>query len=91
MRKIEREMNSAIARRVDWSNGNTAVHFNHGLGSDVYLHGNHIARVDMEGTVVPNVKTIARWPTVTTRSRLRALGVNVYQKDYVTYINGTAV
>ena len=42
MRKIEEQMNNAIANSKDWKNGNTEV-VNCNGESFVYLHGNHIA------------------------------------------------
>ena len=57
----------------------------------VYLHNNHIATVEMirdlrtgnpeasfvVHNIVVNRETLARWPTRTTKSRLRALGAQV--------------
>ena len=44
MRKIETQMNSAIANRVNFSKANTTVSIDDRVAS-VYLHGNLIARV----------------------------------------------
>jgi len=44
MRKIERQMNAAITKSVDWKCDNTEV-VNIGGVSFVYLHGNKIAEV----------------------------------------------
>ena len=95
MRKIEKEMIKAIIDRRDWKKDNTRVHFTcTGLGK-VYLHGNHIAdsHRNYYGSIVitPNRETLAQWPTVTTKSRLRALGVNVTQKAGIISIDGLEV
>ena len=73
MRKIERQMNSAINNRRDWSSSNTRVEYEQGnCISRVYLHGNKIAD--------------GGWQSNTTKSRLNALlsaqGIGVFQKNY---------
>jgi hypothetical protein len=95
MRRIETEMCEAIVDRRDWSKDNTRVHFScTGLGK-VYLHGNHIADATRNyyGSIVitPNRDTLADWPTPTTKSRLRALGVNLTQSRGVISIDGEVV
>jgi len=80
MRKIETEMLKAIHAGRDWSKDNTAVVFaENGLSADVYLHGNHIAHLyglaDSDLYVKANMETWNTWPTMTTGSRLHALGV----------------
>ena len=60
----------------------------------VFLHGHHIADVEFtaSGRVIDvNIETLRRWPTVTTKSRLRALGVDLFQKDFEIFIDGSAV
>ena len=92
MRKIETEMNRAINQGRNWSSANTTVHVEPTNGwRYVYLHGHHIATVDTSTEVDPNLETLARWPTNTTKSRLRALGVDVYTKAGTTYVNGSAI
>jgi len=101
MRKIEQQMNEAINTGADWkygknANGYPAMEVSHGRCfktgknyADVYLHANHIATVHKDtGEVVPNVQTFRNWPTTTTRSRLRALGVNASIKNFAACING---
>lgn len=88
MRLIEKEMLNAINNGNNWSKDNTQVVHINGI-AQVYLHGHHIASV--YGDVDVNTKTLASWPTNTTKSRLRALGVNVYTRNYVTYVDGVAV
>lgn len=43
------------------------------------------------GKVYVNTKTLARYPTNTTLSRLRALGCNVTRSKGVVYLNGVAL
>lgn len=84
MRLIEERMLDALRERRHWQQGNTKVD-NEGR---VYLHGNHIANYTEDGLVEVNEYTLAKWPTPTTKSRLRALGANVTTKNYTTYLNG---
>ena len=85
MRLIEKEMNAAIKGGRDWSKDNTRVEAHKGAyrsyAVDVYLHGHHIAevlcRMGCDDRVHVNRDTLRQWPTRTTMSRLRALGVDV--------------
>ena len=90
MRKIENDMNTAIARRINWKFDNTSVVRGESLSS-VFLHGNHIAVVHDNGEVDVNEATLSRWPTNTTVSRLRALGVNLTRQRGRMYLNGVEV
>ena len=88
MRKIEQQMIAALRAGRAWQSGNTSVTAPDRTGrAAVYLHGNHIADV-RDGQAVPNLGTLARWPTVTTKSRLRALGVPIEQRRGSLYVNG---
>ena len=83
MRKIEQNMLAAIRDLRDWQEGNTTVEVAQHVGNPycaatVYLHGNLIAEVDRDGGIQPNDKTFEQWPTATTASRLRALGINAW-------------
>ena len=101
MRKIERLMLSAISTKKTKSFDNTTVEYLCALDeplhariehAKVYLHGHHIATYDYtNNTMCHNPMTLARYPTRTTKSRLRALGINVYTKNWITYVNGKAV
>lgn len=99
MRKIEKEMNYAVAQGRNWSSANTMVRVEPETRlRHVYLHGHHIATVEVlspgwgwMGHVKPNLETLADWPTNTTKSRLRALGVNVYTRNHTTYVDGVPV
>lgn len=90
MRQIEKQMLAAIAAGQNWMQANTQVTFTEENVADVYLHGNHIARI-RNGELTVNEETLAAWPTPTTKSRLRALGANVTTRNYVTYLNGEEV
>jgi hypothetical protein len=75
MRKIEQQMVHALANGLDWHSGNTSVT---SLGT-VKLHGNVIAYRLNNGDLFPYSVTFHRWPTRTTKSRLRALGLDYSQ------------
>lgn len=92
MRKIEKQMLEAIAKGKTWHGSNTSVSSIDDVNFAVFLHGNHIADVNSSNWfVMVNKYTLARWPTVTTKSRLRALGANVTTKKGITYLDGVAV
>ena len=89
MRLIESQMNDAITNKFNWSKDNTKVTYLSYVDiSNIYLHGYHIATYDHDLLqVIPNTVTLAEWPTVTTKSRLRALGINVYTRKGITFVN----
>ena len=89
MRKIEQQMVGAIKSNISFSSGNTQVNIDANT-AHVFLHGNHIASV-VNDNVMVNIDTLRRYPTPTTKSRLRALGVDVYTKKGITYLNGEEV
>ena len=93
MRLIEQQMNEAIHAGNDWSKDNTSVMYLVNLDqSYIYLHGHRIALFDHNSAkVIPDLETLATWPTNTTKSRLRSLGVDVYTRKGVTYVNGVEV
>ena len=89
MRKIELGMISAINGNRNWASGNTMVtYLPEERTSRVYLHGNLIAKVDEFGVARPVLGTLIAWPTRTTMSRLRALDINVCQRNGHIYLNG---
>jgi hypothetical protein len=91
MRKIESDMLRAVARNESANLGNTRVCVSGPL-TEVYLHGNLIARCDSADALRPGwTGTLAGWDTPTTRSRLRALGANLTSKAGRRYINGAEV
>ena len=91
MRKIEKEMLQAVLTGSNWSKDNTSVSFSNNGNGLVSLHGNIIAYVDTQTNIEPDLNTLKRWPTVTTKSRLRALGLNIETKKGVNYYNGMIV
>ena len=91
MRKIEREMNQAIAQGRDWHKANTSVHFNSDEGvAVVRLHGNKIAEIG-EGFIT---LFDGGWQSVTTKSRLNAIldangcpGERVFAKQFEWFVS----
>lgn len=90
MRKIETQMNAAIANSSNWQSGNTSVHFNEEESiSIVRLHGNKIAEIG-EGFIR---LFDGGWQTNTTKSRLNAIleangadGDKVFQKNFDWFV-----
>ena len=106
MRKIEEQMIEAIRSKQDWKSYKNAqgypamevVHVReHGINyADIYLHANLIATAtpdtwDARPYANPNRAMFREYPTVTTRSRLRALGVNASIKNGAAHIDGMEV
>lgn len=85
MRKIEKEMLQAIEEGRNWTKDNTYINPVIG-GIEVWLWNNHIATVTDTGLKV-NKETLKRYPTVTTKSRLRALGADVSQMNNKIYLD----
>lgn len=81
MRQIEKEMVSAIRAGRDWHKSNTEVRISYdGSVAWVSLFGRNIATVK-PGSCEPITWNCRGWVTMTTRSRLRALGFNVRIKN----------
>ena len=92
MRKIEQQMKNAIHHHVRWSLDNTLVDPLDELTLAIYLHGHEIALINQRsGLVMVNEDTLRRYPTRTTKSRLRALGVDVATRKGVTYLYGRSI
>ena len=96
MRKIEQQMNDAVANNKNWQSANTSVHFNEENGvSIVRLHGNKIAEIGDDYLQIFD----GGWQTTTTKSRLNALidrfcnavTDGVFQKDFQWYIRDNNV
>ena len=92
MRKIEQQMNRAIANKADWSSSNTRVEYNNSTDcSSIYLHGHQIATYDHNNQAVK--LSSCGWQTVTTKSRLNAIldevkyGCRVFQKQFDWYLS----
>lgn len=82
MRLVEKQMLDAIRNRKDFCSGNTMVSVN-GFLVFVYLHGNCIFGMNYKTHV--KAYNSCGWRTPTTKSRLNALGADIYQKDKVWY------
>ena len=86
MRKIEERMLLSIRSGWPLNMGNTRVSYD-ADGWAVYLHGNRIAWSGFGGSR-PSGASLCGWDTPTTRSRLRALGVDVWKlrldQGYIT-------
>ena len=90
MRQIEKNMNSAIWSKKNWTGSNTTVITEDNV-STVMLHGNHIA------TYYHDTKELTLfdggWQSNTTKSRLNALcfelatGFGVFQKNWEWFIS----
>ena len=87
MRQIEKQMVEAVKEREPFISGNTEVTEYEGGSQGVYLHGNLIASV-VDYEVYPYIPTLIKWPTRTTMSRLRALGVDVCTRRGDIYLDG---
>jgi hypothetical protein len=91
MRKIERQMISAVKDCKDWRNDNTEVLYSPSRKvSCVYLHKNLIATISKDEVEIYD----GGWQSVTTKSRLNAL-INglcdgrmfgVFQRNFDWYI-----
>lgn len=90
MRQIEQDMLEAIKYGRDWRKDNTEVMVDEGFKA-VFLHRHHIATVYPQGEVSVNTATLSDWPTRTTVSRLRALGVDVYTRKGDVILNNEIV
>ena len=96
MRKIEQQMNDAVANNRNWQSANTSVHYNEESGeSIVRLHGNKIAVIGDDFLQVFD----GGWQSNTTKSRLNAI-INrfcngftdgVFQKDFQWFISDNKV
>ena len=89
MRKIERQMNTAIRERRNWAGSNTTVMINDNNNkAKVYLHGNLIAEVCDEFVAIFD----GGWQSITTKSRLNALldefrpHVGIVQRNFDWFI-----
>ena len=91
MRKLEKQMNSALLRKTNWAGSNTTVSYNGSTNcSSVYLHGHQIATLDYHTNALK--LSSCGYQTVTTKSRLNALlsefkyGCRVFQKQFDWYL-----
>lgn len=95
MRKIERQMNSAIRSGKNFSSANTTVRHGFENEADVYLHGNHIATVKNNSIIIKD----GGWQSNTTKSRLNALinefcdgtKTGVFQKNWTWFVRAFGI
>ena len=92
MRKIEQQMNRAIADKADWSSSNTRVEYNNNTNcSTIVLHRTAIAVYDHNSEAIK--LNTGGWQSNTTKSRLNAIlrevmfGTRVFQKNFNWFIN----
>ena len=99
MRKIEKEMIMAcVAMRTmrnnkgeyTWTKDNTSVTNDYNGIIKVFLHGNHIASF-VDGMLSVNLDTLRKWPSMTTRSRLRALGADLVSIKGKLHLDGKSI
>ena len=84
MRKITKEVVEALLNYKNYSKGNATIKFN-GLVSEMYLHGNCIARYNPNGLEINHQGYL----TCTTLERLRGLpGVHIKLIKGIWYLNG---
>lgn len=86
MKAIEEKMLAAVKNGRNMRSNNTVVTTDE-TGIKVYLYGNCIF-AKFQGVAR---FTLAGWNTVTTRSRLNALGVGVSQKNWEPIYNGQVI
>lgn len=98
MRTIETQMLDAINNKKNFSKSNTMVCIDRGNNTlygdraEVFLFGNHIGDYwYQEGKFEVNERTLIDWPSVTTKSRLRALGVDLRSVKGKLVLNGCVV
>ena len=96
MRKIETQMNAALANSKDRQSGNTSVSFNEENNTSVVLlHGNKIAVLGEDFLEIFD----GGWQTTTTKSRLNAIidrfcnaaTDGVYQRNFQWYVSDNGV
>ena len=90
MREVEKRMVEAVNFGIPFHGSNTMVTIDFNT-AHVFLFGKHIASVVNGGTPIVNLDTLRQYPTNTTKSRLRALGVDVYTKNGITFLNGEEI
>ena len=92
MRVVEKQMIEIIGKKTTKSFSNMQVVYNPTTDtSDVYLFGNHIAAYKHGEGVEVNKDTLFEFPTPTTCSRLRALGVRVNVVHGFPHIDGIPI
>ena len=92
MRKIERNMNTALLSKKNWASSNTTVTYNEFTNcSQVLLHGHQICTFDHNTQAVK--LDSCGYETTTTKSRLNAIleetfyGCKVVQKNWNWFVS----
>ena len=88
MRKIEIDMVNAIFNRENWSKDNTMVTITDNGLIEVRLHGHIIAYGSGLHELEAKIDTLLAYPTNTTMSRLRALGIDVRRRKGEVILSG---
>lgn len=88
MRQIEEKMVEAIKQEKNFSLSNTTVKVSDGLLS-VYLFGNCIYARSLASGIAQF--SLCGYNTVTTRSRLNAIGLNITTRRGQVYYNGQPI
>lgn len=96
MRQIEKKMCSALAGLESFNCGNTSVRIEKDSEgfieyARVFLHGNEIYKAKFGENGFDEWFTLAGWNTSTTRRILRALGVDVRQKNGLPMYKGFVI
>lgn len=97
MRKIEKLMLLAVYKRWNFKLDNTKVEYlaspnDQGGMSAIYLHDNLIAYYDHQSSALKvDLNTLRNWPSMTTRSRLRALGANLVSIKGTLHLDGKSI
>lgn len=89
MREIEKAMVQAVNARKNWKCDNTEVR-NETYKMSVYLYGHKIYEESIRGGKL-RMFTLAGFNTSTTRSRLRALGIDVRQRSFEPIYYGKVI
>lgn len=87
MKEIEKKMVAAVRNGKNFKGNNTEVEAQPNGSTYVYLFGNCIYKRENGKSYF----TLCGWNSVTTRSRLNALGVNVTSKNFTPYYNGKPI
>ena len=84
MTQIGANAGYAFDNGYNFNQANTMV-----SGGSMYLHGNEIAKHDIDGNVLIS---LAGWNTHTTKERLNNIsGVRVQNKDFEPFLNGEPI
>jgi hypothetical protein len=89
MRQITRDAANAFNNNCNFKRSNTEIRVNAEAEAytELRLHGNLIAWKNNAGMFI----STCGWHSVTTKERLNGLyGVNIYQENFIWYLNGEA-